>query len=52
MKELYIRTFDKMLKDMPVDTNRTWKNGEDVFNWWLYGSNKTDKNQLCFDEIK
>lgn len=37
-KENYIRTFDKMIKhriERGKDTQ--WKNGEEVFEWWLNG---------------
>lgn len=33
-KENYIRAFDKMLKKHP--SKRGWKNGEEVFEWWMY----------------
>ena len=34
-KKLYIKAFDRMLKQ--IDNATTWKSGEDVFNWWMYG---------------
>jgi len=43
-KNLYIRAFDKMLKAHP-DIEYTWKNGQDVFDWWT----GFDSNQLMFD---
>ena len=33
-KELYIRTFDKLLKEREY---LTWKSGEEVFDWWTSG---------------
>lgn len=52
MKELYIKTFDKMLAEMPDDTNRSWKTGEDVFNWWLYGEeNKSNDKQIKIEGL-
>ena len=39
-KELYIRTFDKMLehrKEKGLETRLEWKTGEDVFEWWING---------------
>lgn len=34
IKRAYIRAFDKMLEKMDL-SKCTWKNGEDVFRWWL-----------------
>jgi phosphoadenosine phosphosulfate reductase len=35
-RDQYIRTFDKMLEKRLQDGNKTtWKNGKEVFNWWL-----------------
>ncbi|MBQ6554479.1 MAG: phosphoadenosine phosphosulfate reductase family protein [Firmicutes bacterium] len=39
-KELYIRTFDKMLehrKEKGLETRLEWKTGQDVFDWWING---------------
>lgn len=44
-KAAYLRTFDRMLKERkrdPADGVR-WKNAEDVYQWWLYGNQKTEK---------
>lgn len=49
-KRAYIKTFEVMLQKMPNKENRTWKTGEDVFNWWLYGGNKEDNNNYNFLE--
>lgn len=47
-KRAYIKIFDVMLQKM--DTSKcTWKTGEDVFNWWLYGSEK-DKDYGFLEE--
>lgn len=45
-KDTYIKTFDKMLKN--IDNPTDWKDGEEVFDWWLYGGKriKVDKNQI------
>ncbi|MCM1009091.1 MAG: phosphoadenosine phosphosulfate reductase family protein [Ruminococcus flavefaciens] len=43
-KDLYIRTFYKMLKEHP-ERNYTWKSGIEVFDWWT----GFDSNQLTFD---
>ena len=43
-KQAYIRAFQRML-----DTRKTkglennWETPEDVFNWWVYGQNRKDK---------
>jgi phosphoadenosine phosphosulfate reductase len=42
-KAAYIHAFEKMIEAMPIKPQ--WKNGEEVFNWWLYGNHKTIKNQ-------
>lgn len=42
-KELYIRSFDKMLeyrKNHDLDTK--WSSGEEVLNWWLYQGTKNN----------
>lgn len=50
IKQKFIQTFQKMLDNMQDKTNVTWKNGQDVFNWWLYGEQKkAQKNQIEFD---
>lgn len=44
-KNLYVRTFDRMLKTHPNKKYRySWKNGFDVFDWWT----GFDSNQLSF----
>lgn len=45
-KKLYIRSFDRMLKNRK-DTRQydySWQTGQDVFDWWT----GTDSNQLSF----
>ncbi len=49
-KKAYIATFNKMLEQMPNKDKCTWKTGEEVFNWWLYGEKGKDKNTLNFLE--
>ena len=34
-KEIYIHTFDRMLKARAINNNRYWTSGEAVFNWWI-----------------
>ena len=34
-KAAYIRTFDKMLKEVQGIRNTDWQTGEDVYNWWV-----------------
>jgi phosphoadenosine phosphosulfate reductase len=47
-KQLYITTFDKMLKaNADRDYKYTWQNGTDVFNWWV----GIDENQMNLDEL-
>jgi len=46
-KELYIRAFDKMLKN--PDKKFDWQSGEEVFDWWTSEKAETiDENQLTF----
>lgn len=49
-KRMYIAIFDKMLLNMPNKEKCTWKTGEDVFNWWLYGSEESNDNYSFFDD--
>ena len=40
-KAQYIRTFDKVVKNRKAKGMKcTWETGEDLMNWWLYGSDK------------
>lgn len=34
-KNLYIRAFEKMLKEHNYKKQPTWKTGQDVFDWWI-----------------
>lgn len=49
--ESYIKAFDRMIEAMPKKSR--WRNGEDVFNWWVYhiGDSKVDENQLSIDDV-
>lgn len=49
-KKAYIKTFELMLDKMPNKEKCTWKTGEDVFNWWLYGSSKQENDNYSFLE--
>lgn len=49
-KKAYIAAFEKMLKNMPDKSKVTWKSGEDVFNWWMYGNQEKDENNFNFLE--
>jgi phosphoadenosine phosphosulfate reductase len=35
IKELYIRAFDKMLKEHNYKKQPTWQTGQEVFDWWI-----------------
>lgn len=50
--EAYVKAFDKMLNEMGDRSKCTWKNGQDVFDWWLYGKQEVDINQLSIDDIE
>ncbi|PXX51958.1 phosphoadenosine phosphosulfate reductase [Hungatella effluvii] len=44
-REAYIRTFDRMVEARRAagKTDGNWRNGEAVFNWWMYGNPKREK---------
>lgn len=44
-KDMYIRSFDKMLKVNSDKDYKSWKDGYDVFLWWM----EEDPNQMLFD---
>lgn len=48
-KDNYIRAFDRMLKVREEKglPNKDWKNGEEVFKWWL----GEDPKQVTFDDL-
>lgn len=40
-KETYIKVFDRMIENRKIKSKKTkWKNGKEVFNWWMYGGRK------------
>lgn len=46
-KRAYIKTFDKMiLESKKKGRKTTWETGQEVFDWWVYGRTKENKNQL------
>ena len=50
-KDMYIQAFDKMLATYTKEPKtKTWKNGQDVFDWWLYG--KKDDEAPLLDLIR
>lgn len=49
--ECYVKAFDKMLDNMPENKGVTWKNGQEVMDWWLFGNKETDENQISFDDL-
>ena len=49
-KAAYIRAFDKMLVAIHSAGKPTkWKNGEDVFRWWM--EDKNVEGQLCLADF-
>lgn len=48
----YVRAFDKMLQNMPNPPKLGWKSGQEVFDWWIYGKQEIDENQLSIDDIE
>ena len=54
-KEIYIHTFDRMLKSKPAGKrDRYWTSGEAVFNWWTMTRTKNfiryNADQLSLDD--
>ena len=49
--ECYVKAFDKMLDNMPEKKAVTWKNGQEVMDWWIFGNKETDENQISFEDI-
>ncbi|XBX07615.1 phosphoadenosine phosphosulfate reductase family protein [Enterocloster clostridioformis] len=56
-REAYVRTFDRMVEVRRAvgKTDGNWSNGEAVFNWWMYGNPKQEKQvegqmELNYDE--
>lgn len=41
-----------MLNEMGDRSKCTWKNGQDVFDWWVYGKQEVDENQFSIDDIE
>ncbi len=50
-KKLYIRAFEEMLKRNPKEDGE-WKNGEDVFNWWIEENKHNVKGQMTLADYK
>ena len=44
-RQAYIATFDRMVQARTASgkSKGNWKDGESVFNWWLYGGPKTER---------
>ncbi len=52
IKKNYIRAFDRMLarrKEKGLETK--WKTGQDVFDWWLYGTKKEEELGELYEGI-
>lgn len=57
MKQQYIKVFDMMLEHMWAEGSKTtWKTGEDVFEWWLYSTDKEQEQvlegQIEFEDLE
>lgn len=50
--EAYVKTFDRLLDNLPDKSKVVWKNGQDVFDWWLYGNQYVDSNQLTLEDFE
>ncbi len=53
VKQLYIKAFDKMLeyRQSRGFELKSWKTGQDVFDWWLYSQDKEQKKQ-CDEQLE
>lgn len=51
IKANYILAFDKMLK-VNSHIQYGWKSGEEVYDWWLYGSKKISIEPSLFELLK
>lgn len=52
-KALYARAFDRMLKvraERGLNNDIGWKNGEDVFSWWIEEYKHNVRGQMTIDE--
>lgn len=52
-KEMYLRTFDKMLKERKekgLPTHKCWETAENVMRWWLEETPKHDEQQMSIFE--
>lgn len=53
-KQLYINAFEKMLdvrRDKGLDAKMDWKNGDDVFNWWVEEYKYNVKGQMSLSDF-
>lgn len=50
--ERYVKAFDEMLQSMPNKSKLSWKNGQEVFDWWIYGKSELDENQISLTDIE
>lgn len=48
-QKAYIRTFDIMLEELRKAGNPKWKNGEEVFRWWMEDQNI--EGQMSIEDI-
>lgn len=44
-KKAYLRTFEQMLKVRTIEKSGAyrWRNAEDVYQWWLFGNEKSEE---------
>lgn len=53
-KRAYIRAFDRMVQSRTAEgkTKGGWQDGESVFQWWMYGGKKAEKQVKGQIELK
>jgi len=50
-KQHYIKAFDEMLERNPK-AKKDWKDGEDVFNWWIEKDQHVTKGQMTLADYE
>ena len=52
--ECYKRAFQRMIDAYSETKQNLWKDGEDVFEWWIHGESMKDREQpeKLFEEVE
>lgn len=49
-KRMYINAFQKCVENKPP-SRHGWKNGQDLYDWWVNGGRGMDPDQLCLFDL-